>query len=142
MNKIKHKGTILNLTHCKPDEKAKRIPAFAAKVVLASGNLSYESGQDAQGKDVARTYSTVRISEDIVVDDSHTLSRATTQFVTTGATTPVGLEQQFQAAKAHLIALCANDFAELKLRLFLNGADASSLDDASLTAIETAAVGA
>lgn len=142
MNKIRFKSATKTITHVDPDKNAKKVPAFAGKVLLATGNLQYEAGQDSQGKDVSRTYSTVRTSEDLVVDDSHIVTRATSQFNVTGNVTPVGLQQQFDTAKAHLIALCADDFAELKLRLYYNGAEASVLTDASLTAVETAATGA
>lgn len=140
MKRIRYSGQTLTFTSTKPDEKAKKVPAYAAKTLLTNGLISYESGQDSQGKDVARTYSTIRISEDLVVDDAHTSTRCTSQFVLTGPTTPSGQLQQLEAAKAHLIALCANDFAELKLRLYYNGTDATELTEARLTAVETAAL--
>jgi len=140
MNKIKYEGAIQTITPAQPDKNAKKIPAYAGKSILTDGSLLYESGQDPQGKDVARTYATLRTNRDIVVDDSHTQTRATAQFIVTGDVTPTGLQQQKAAAKALLIALCANNFAELDLRLMFNGTQPSALTDARLTAVEAAAV--
>lgn len=140
MNKIRYDSTNLDFTPTQPSQSAKKIPAYAGKALLADGQLLYESGQDPQGKDVARTYSTLRTFRDLTVDDSHVTSRATSQFIITGNITPIGIAEQLKTAKAHLIALCANDFAELKLRLQFNGTDAAILTDARLTAVETAAV--
>lgn len=138
MNKIRYNGANLNLTPTNPDKNAKKVPAFAAKAILTDGSLVVESGQDSQGKDVARTYSTARTNRDTTVDDAHIVTRATAQFSVTGLVTPLGLQHQFEAAKALLVSLSANDFAELRLRLFLNGTQPSVLTDARLTAVAEA----